>query len=101
MSDQSGSSRLALFEPVLRDYEEQTGISLAKHPLAEQFQKCKSIESVTALLQEQLEARSFSKFQRSNKIMEPLKSIVSALSRVSTIAALDHNVGMVCPWLPI
>jgi hypothetical protein len=100
MSDQSGSTRVeVLFESALRDYEKQTGIPLAKHPLAEQFQSCQSIESVTILLQEQ--ARSFSEFREGDEIMELLKSIVSVLSRVSAIAALDRDIGMVCPWLPI
>jgi hypothetical protein len=47
MSEQSGPSRLrALFEAALEDYEKQTGIALAKHPLAEQLQNCVSIESI-------------------------------------------------------
>ena len=96
MSDQLGSSRLeALFESALLDYEKQTGISLAKHPLAEQFQNCQSIESVTTLLQEQ--ARSFSEFRESNKIRKSLKSIASAISSVFARAAFGHDIGMVCP----
>ena len=98
MSDQSGSSRFdTLFESALHDYEEQTGISLAKHPLAEQFQNCQSVDSVTALFQEQ--ARAFSDFRGSDKIMKSLKGVVSALSGVSAIAALGQDIGMVCPRL--
>jgi hypothetical protein len=98
MSDQLGSSRFeALFESALHDYEKQTGIPLAKHPLAEQFQNCQSVESVTTLLQEQ--ARAFSEFRGSDKIMKSLKSVVSALSRVSAVTTLGHNIGMVCPWI--
>jgi hypothetical protein len=38
MSEQPEPSRLqALFQAALEDYEEQTGIALAKHPLAEQL----------------------------------------------------------------
>ena len=102
MSDQLGSSRLeALFESALRDYEEQTGIPLANHPLAEQFQNCQSIESVTTLLREQ--ARYFSEFRLggNNKVMELLKSFVSALSRVSAVADLGHDIGMVYTSLGI
>jgi hypothetical protein len=91
MSDQSGSSRFqALFESALRDYEKQTGITLANHPLAEQLQNCQSVESVTTLLQGQ--ARDFSKFKGSDKIMKSLKSAVSV------IAALGQDISMVCPW---
>src|ERR1700679_2944362 len=80
MSDQLASSRFeALFEEALREYEKQTGIPLAKHPLAEQFQNCQSVDSVTTLLQEQ--TRAFSDFRGTDKIMKFLKSVVSALSR--------------------
>jgi hypothetical protein len=37
-----------LFEAALQDYERQTGIALAKHPLAERLQECDSVESITA-----------------------------------------------------
>ena len=98
MSYQLGSSRFeTLFESALRDYEEQTGIPLAKHPLAEQFQNCQSVDSVTTLIQEQ--ARAFSDFRGSNKVMSSLKGVVSALHRVSAIAALGQDIGMVCPSL--
>ena len=96
MSDQLASSRFeALFEEALREYEKQTGIPLAKHPLAEQFQSCQSVESVTSLLQEQTQA--LSDFRGTDKIMKSLKSLVSVLSRVSAVAALGHNIGLVCP----
>jgi hypothetical protein len=94
MSDNLQSSRIeALFESALHDYEKQTGIPLAKHPLAEQLQNCRSVDSVTALLQEQ--ARAFKDFRNGDKIMKSLKSIVSALSKVSAVAAAGHNIGVV------
>jgi hypothetical protein len=100
MSDQLASSRFeALFEEALREYEKQTGIPLAKHPLAEKFQSCQSVDSVTTLLQEQ--TRVFSDFRGSDKIMKSLKSLVSALSRVSAVAALGHTIGLVCSRLLI
>ena len=100
MSDQSGSSPFqAVFESALQDYEKQTGISLANHPLAGQLQNCQSVESVTTLLQE--EAQSFSKFRESGKIFKSLKGVVSTLSRVSAIAALGRAIGVVCHVQPI
>jgi hypothetical protein len=97
MSDQSGPSQFeALFESALQDYEKQTGIPLDKHPLAEQLQNCQSVDSVTTLLQEQ--ARAFNEFRGSDKIMKSLKSVVSALSRVSAVANLGQDIGMVRPW---
>ena len=100
MNHQSGPSPFqALFESALQDYEIQTGIPLANHPLVQQLQNCHSVESVTALLQEQ--AQAFIEFRESDKIFKSLKGIVSALSRVSAISALGHSVGMVCPRQPV
>src|SRR6267154_195614 len=56
MSDQSGSSRLCvLFEAALEYYRQQTGIKLAEHPLTERLQDCNSVDSVTAVLCEQVQ----------------------------------------------
>ena len=100
MSDQPGSYPFqALFEAALQDYEKQTGIPLANHPLAEKLQNCQSVESVTTFLQDQ--ALAFSEFRGSDKIMNSLKSVVSALSRVSVAASLGHSIGMVCSRLSI
>jgi hypothetical protein len=93
MSDQSTFQ--ALFESALQDYEKQTGIPLANHPLAEQLQNCQSVESVAALLQEQI--RAFSRFRGSDKIFKSLTSVVSALSKVSATATLGQAIGLVCP----
>ena len=96
LSNQSGSSPFqVLFESALLDYEKQTGTPLVNHPLAEKLRNCQLVEFVTALLQEQ--ARAFSKFREGDKIIRSLKSIVSALSGVSTIAALGQAISVVCP----
>jgi hypothetical protein len=95
MSDQSEYHFQALFESALHDYEKQTGIPLANHPLAGQLQNCQSVDSVTTLLQDQ--ARAFSGFRGSDRIMKSLKSVVTTLSRVSATATLAHAVGMVSP----
>ena len=96
MSDQSGPSPFqGAFECALQYYEKQTGILLAKHPLAEQLQSCQSADSVTALLREQ--AQVFSKFRGSDRIIKSLKSVVSALSSISATAAFGQDIGMVCP----
>jgi len=99
MGDQSGSSRFqVLFESALQDYEKQTGTTLANHPLARQLQTCQSVESTTALLQEQ--AHAFKEFRESDKIMKSLKSVVSFLSKVSATARLGQHFGLVCPRVP-
>ena len=96
MSDQSASSRFqALFEPALQDYENQTGISLPRHPLAEQLQNCDSVDSVMAVLQQQ--ARAFREFRGSHKIMKSLNGVVSVLSVLSsTISTLGGVISLVC-----
>lgn len=100
MSDQSASSRFqVLLEAALHDYEKQTGIVLAKHPLAEQLQNCDSVESVTSILHEQTQA--FSEFRDKDKIMEPLKNALSVLDKLSATADLGQEIGLVRPWAPI
>jgi hypothetical protein len=85
MSDQSGPSRLqVLFESAFQDYEKQTGIVLAKHPLAEQLQECDSVESVTAVLHGQTQA--FSEFRGKDKFMKLLRNAVSILHKLSATA---------------
>ena len=96
MSDHSASSHLkVLFEAALRDYESQTGIALAKHPLAERLQECDSVESITAVLHEQ--TRAFSEFRGKEKAMNLLKNAVSVLYKLSACAKLGEVIGMVHP----
>jgi fungal STAND N-terminal Goodbye domain len=96
MSDRSGLSHFrVLFEAALQDYEKQTGITLAKHPLAEQLQDCSSVESITALLHKQTQA--FSEFIGSDKITKLFKNTVSILYVLSNIADLGRSINLVCP----
>ena len=107
MIDQSESTRLrALFETALQDYEKQTGISLAKHPFAEQLQSCDSVESVTAVLFEQ--AQTFSEFRGEDKILKPLKKAISVLYELSATVnfQVGQGIGIVRPyayscWIPL
>jgi hypothetical protein len=96
MNDPSRSPRFRLlFESALQDYEEKTGIALAKHPLAEQLENCDSVESVTAFLQDQ--ARTFSEFRESDsRAMNSLKRVVSVLYKLSDNTALGESIGLVC-----
>ena len=94
MSDQSGSSHLkVLFEAALRDYERQTGIALAKHPLAERLQGCDSVESITAVLYEQTQA--FNQFRGKEKVIKLLKNAVSVLYKLSACAKLGEVICVV------
>jgi DNA-binding transcriptional ArsR family regulator len=96
MSDQSASSHLrVLFEAALEDYKRQTGIELARHPLAERLQHYNSLESVIAILREQ--AQDFKEFQEKDKVLRPLKKVLTILHRLPSAANLAHHVGLVCP----
>jgi fungal STAND N-terminal Goodbye domain len=83
MSDLSSSTLQSLFEAALHDYETQTGLRLIEHPLARQLESCNSVESITAVLQEQ--ARALTEFRRDeDKVMKPLKRVVHVLHAFST-----------------
>jgi hypothetical protein len=96
MADHSQSSHFqVLFESALQDYQNQTGTALANHPLAEKLQYCDSVESVTAVLQEQ--AQAFTEFRGDDgKIMKSLKGVVSVLYTLSASTALGEAIGLVC-----
>jgi hypothetical protein len=96
MSDQLASSQLrVLFEAALQDYEKKTGIELAKHPLAAKLQNCDTVESVTAILHEQSEA--FSGFRDKDKVLNPLKKVISVLCKISSAASFGRDIGLVSP----
>ena len=96
MTDQSGSSHLqVLFEAALQDYQKKTDITLAEHPLAEKLESCNSVESVTDVLREQTEA--FGKFWENDKVLKPLKSVLSVLHTLSGAADFDGSISKVRP----
>ena len=95
MSDHSRSSHLrVLFDAALDDYQRQTGIALAEHPLAEQLQNCDSVESITAVLCEQTQV--LREFQGSDKVLKPLKTAVSVLYKLSATANFGQDICPVC-----
>jgi hypothetical protein len=84
-----------LFEAALEDYRRRTGIELAEHPLAESLQDCNSVESVTAVLREQ--AQDLKEFRENDKVLKPLKQVLTLLNRLSSAANFAQDVGLVCP----
>ena len=84
-----------LFQTALEDYEKQTGIELAKHPLAERLQYYNSVESVTDILREQ--AQDFKESREKDKILKPLKKILTILHRLPSVANFAQHVSLVCP----
>ena len=96
MSDQSGPSHLrVLFGAALEDYKQQTGIELAEHPLAGRLQDGNSVNRVAAILCEQ--AQDFKEFQEKDKVLNPLKKVLTVLHRLPSAANFAQDVGLVCP----
>ena len=100
MSDQSGSSHFrVLFEAALEDYRKQTGTKLVDHPLYGKLIKCDTVESITAVLQEQ--AQAFLKFrgkpEDDSKVMKSLKCAVHVLHSLSDSTFLGEAIGVVRP----
>lgn len=103
MSDSESTSSYfqKLFESALQDYERQTGTKLTEHPLADQLERCRSAESVTAvIIQGQGQTRrAFGVFRRRSdgKVSKSLKRAVSVLYPLSIGAVLDTAIRTVCP----
>ena len=91
----SPSSFQDLFNTALGDYQIQTGIRLADHTFAKQLEACNSVDSVTAILQEQ--AQIFREFRDDGKFMKPLKSSVEVLYTLSNSTILGQGIGLVHP----
>jgi hypothetical protein len=84
-----------LFEAASEDSKQQTGIELAEHPLAERLQDCNSVESVTAVLREQ--AQDFKEFREKDKVLKPLKKVLTVLNILPSAADFAQDVGLVRP----
>jgi hypothetical protein len=94
MSQTSSSSFQELFSAALRDFEGQTGTRLVEHPFAKQLETCDSVDSITAILQEQ--AQIFRKFRGDDgKIMKSVKSSVDVLYTLSISTVLGEGIGLV------
>jgi len=79
----------SLFQSALEEFEKETKINLAEHPLAAQLESCNSVESITELLHNQ--ARTFHQFRgNGNKFMTVLNHTIQGLHM------LGGAVGFVC-----
>ena len=82
-----------LFNAALQDYKNQTGTGLVDHPFAKQLEACDSVDSVTAILQEQ--AQIFREFRGDDgKIMKSIKVSVDVLYTLSG-TVLGQGIGLV------
>jgi hypothetical protein len=95
MSQLSSSTTFqALFDAALQDYKDKTGNTLTDHPIAKQLETCESVNSITAILQDQ--ARNFREFRKSDgRLMKALNSSVGVLCAPSISSALNEAIGLV------
>ena len=89
-----------LFNAALRDYQNQTRTSLVDHPFAKQLESCDSVDSITAILQDQ--AQIFHEFRGDDgKLMKSVKYSVNILYTLSITTAgigLVHSNSFI--WIP-
>ena len=96
MSFPPSASFLLLYNSALQDYTIQTGTNLIDHPFAKQLEKCESVDSISSLLQENVQR--FRKFRgEDGKITNSLKCAVHVLHTLSTSTVLGEGVGLVRP----
>jgi hypothetical protein len=83
-----------LFDAALQDYKDKTGNSLTDHPIAKQLETCESVDSITAILQEQ--ARGFHEFRENDgRLMKAFNSSVDVLCAPSISSTLNLAIGLV------
>jgi len=94
MSGQSGASHFqSPFEAALEDYKTQTGTKLDNDPLHEILEKCDTVESIAAVLQEQAQA-----FRgKDEKVMKSLTHVVHVLQSFSDGMFLRKGTRLVRP----
>jgi hypothetical protein len=94
MSQSSSPSTFQdLFNAALQDYKDKTGKSLVDHPFAQRLQECDSVESVSAILEEQ--ARVFCEFRDHGTLINSLKRLVDILCSPFISTILGESVGLV------
>ena len=96
MTDQPGTARFqALLESALQDYEKKAGITLAdwEDSLAIRLQRCHSIDDITILLQDKVQA--FNDLRQRDRILKSIKATVSILTPISTVASIADDASLV------
>jgi hypothetical protein len=92
-SSSTGISFKGLFDAALQEYENKTKIKLADDPLAKKLEDSDSVDSITAILQEQVQI--FGGFKDDGKMMNSLRSSVDVLYTLSNSTTLGQVVALV------
>jgi len=76
-------------------YEKKAGVTLAdlEDSLAMRLQRCHSVDDVATLLQGQ--AQAIDDFQQRDRIFKSIKTTVSILFPIYSVASVANNVGLV------
>jgi hypothetical protein len=93
MTDQRGSARFqVLLESAVQAYEKQAGTTLADsgNALAMKLQRCRSVDDIATLIQGQVQ--SFNDFRQRDRIFKSIKTTVSILSPLNSIASVADAV---------
>jgi hypothetical protein len=96
MTDQPGEARFqALLESAVQAYKEQADTALADsgNALSMKLQGCRSVDDIATLIQGQ--AQSFDDFRQRDRIFNSIKTTVSSLSPISSVASVAGNAGLV------
>jgi hypothetical protein len=94
MSHQLESARFqAIFESAIQAYEKGVGITLAQHHLSVQLRSCDTVQSISSVLQGQVQA--FSDFRENDKIVKSINTTVSIITQLSSVTSLADAVGLV------
>ena len=96
MTDQPGSARFqALLESAVQAYEKKAGVTIAdsEDSLAIRLQRCHSVDDIATLLQGQ--AQAIDDFQQRDRIFKSIKTTVSILSPIYSVASVADDVGLV------
>ena len=84
----------SVFNAALRDYEVQTGIKLIDHLLRRELEKCNSIDSITAFLQQQ--TRDIGEIRgKDGNLIESLKPTVNVLYILTTTTTFREAISLV------
>jgi len=96
MTDQQGSARFqALLESAVQAYKKKAGVTFvdSEDSLAMGLQRCHSVDDIATFLQGQ--AQAIDNFQQRDRIFKSIKTTVSILSPISSVASVASNVGLV------
>src|SRR5260221_12454201 len=94
MSHQLETARFrTIFDSAMQAYEKRVGINLAQHHLSVQLRSCDTVQSISTLLQGQVQA--LSDFRENDKIVKSINTTESIITKLSSFASFASAVVLV------